>query len=194
MALSRKFLAALGIDADKIDQIISAHSETVSALQEEADKLKADADKYATVRQELDALKAATKGKDYDALKKEYDDYKTATEAAKAKAAKETAYKAALKDANLTEKGMEKALKYADWDKIEVDEEGKLKDAKTHVKAVREEWAEYVNKTGQQGANTATPPGGTGGGTGRTKEEIMKIEDTAERQKAIAENHELFGF
>lgn len=27
-----------------------------------------------------------------------------------------------------------------------------------------------------------------------TKEEIMKIKDTTERQKAIADNHELFGF
>lgn len=193
MALSRKFLAALGIDADKIDQIISAHSETVSALQEEADKLKADADKYATARQELDALKAATKGKDYDALKKEYDDYKTATEAAKAKAAKETAYKAALKDANLTEKGMEKALKYADWDKIEVDDDGNLKDAKTHVKAVREEWAEYVNKQGTQGAQTSTPPTNGGGSAKLTREEIYKTDDkgrfvmdATERQAALA--------
>lgn len=194
MALSRKFLAALGIDADKIDQIISAHSETVSALQEEADKLKADADKYATVRQELDALKAATKGKDYDALKKEYDDYKTATEAAKAKAAKETAYKAALKDANLTDKGVEKALKYADWDKIEVDEDGKLKDAKEHVKAAREEWAEYVSKSTTHGANTATPPGNGSGKTRLSKEEIYKTDergrfllDATARQAALAE-------
>ena len=31
MALTRKFLAALGIEADKIDEIINAHSETVDA-------------------------------------------------------------------------------------------------------------------------------------------------------------------
>ena len=28
----------------------------------------------------------------------------------------------------------------------------------------------------------------------KTKEEIYAIKDTAQRQKAIAENHELFGF
>ena len=51
--------------------------------------------------------------------------------------AKEKAYRDALKDANLNEKGVEKALKYADWEKIELDDDGKLKDAKSHVKEVR---------------------------------------------------------
>lgn len=32
MALTRKFLAAMGIEADKIDSIIDAHTETVDAL------------------------------------------------------------------------------------------------------------------------------------------------------------------
>ena len=35
------------------------------------------------------------------------------------------------------------------------------------------------------------PPGG--GGTGKTRDEIMAIKDTAERQQAIADNPELFG-
>ena len=37
MALSRKFLAALDIPAEKIDEIIKAHSDTVEALKEERD-------------------------------------------------------------------------------------------------------------------------------------------------------------
>ena len=32
MALTRKFLTAMGIEDDKIDEIITAHSETVNAL------------------------------------------------------------------------------------------------------------------------------------------------------------------
>ena len=145
------------------------------------------------IAHQMDDLKAATKGKDYDALKKEYDEYKKGVEEERAKAEKEKAYKEALKDANLTEKGMEKALKYADWDKIELDEDGKLKDAKTHVKAVREEWAEYVNKQGTQGAQTPTPPTNGGGSAKLTREEIYKTDDkgrfvmdATERQPALA--------
>ena len=35
MALTRKFLQAMSIDEEKIDEIISAHSETVTALKEQ---------------------------------------------------------------------------------------------------------------------------------------------------------------
>jgi hypothetical protein len=35
MALTRKFLSALGIEAEKIDEIISSHTETVEGLKDE---------------------------------------------------------------------------------------------------------------------------------------------------------------
>lgn len=192
MALTRKQLAALGIEPEKIDQIIEAHAETVSALKDEAEKYKENATKYADTQKELDQLKKDTAGKDYDKLKAEYDKYKADVEAEQAKAAKEKAYREALKDANLNEKGIEKALKYANWDEIVLDDDGKLKDAKNHVKAVREEWAEYVVKQGTKGAETSTPPGGTGGGGSLTRADIYKtddngrfIMDASERQKAL---------
>lgn len=194
MALSRKMLAALGLESEKIDQIIEAHAETVAGLKDEAEQYRDKADKYTEVQKELDQLKKATEGKDYDKLKAEYDKYKADVEAERSKAAKEKAFRDALKDANLNDKGVEKAIKYADWDKIEVDDDGKLKDAKSHVKAVREEWAEYVVKSGQQGVQTATPPGGAGSGAKLTKEDIYKTDDKGRflldapaRQKALAE-------
>jgi hypothetical protein len=45
MALTRKFLAAMGIEAEKVDEIIAAHTETVNALKEERDTAKAQAAK-----------------------------------------------------------------------------------------------------------------------------------------------------
>ena len=193
MALSRKFLAALGIDAEKIDEIIQAHGETVSALKEEAEKYKEKAEKSSSAQKELDALKKATEGKDYDKLKAEFDSYKSDVEAKETKRAKETAYREALKDANLNDKGIAKAVKYADWSKIELDDDGKLKDAKGHVKEAREEWAEYVVKSGQKGAETHTPPGGSTGAK-MTKDDIYKTDDKGRyvmdakaRQAALAE-------
>lgn len=194
MALSRKMLAALGLESEKIDQIIEAHAETVAGLKDEAEQYREKAEKYTEIQKELDQLKKDTEGKDYDKLKAEYDKYKADVEAERSKAAKEKAYRDALKDANLNDKGVEKALKYADWEKIEVDDDGKLKDAKSHVKAAREEWAEYVVKSGQQGAQTVTPPGGAGGGSKLTRDDIYKTDDAGrfvmdaqDRQKALAE-------
>ena len=134
---------------------------------------------------------------EYKALKADFDNYKADVAAKETKAAKEAAYRAILKDANLSEKGIEKAVKYADWDKIELDTDGKLKGANDHIKAVREEWAEYVTTTTTTGAKTSTPPANTGGAK-LTKAEIYAKDEhgryklsTAERQKALAENPEL---
>ena len=196
MSLTRKMLKAMGIEEEKIDQIIEAHSETVDSLKADRDSYKEDAEKLKDVQKELDGLKA--KGDDgwkekHDRLKAEFDQYKNDVQAKEAKAAKEAAYRAILKDANLSEKGIEKAVKYADWDKIELGEDGKLKGANDHIKAVREEWAEYVTTTTTTGARTSTPPANNGGKTGKTKEEIMAIRDPAVRQAEIAKNPEVFG-
>ena len=45
MALTRKFLRALGIEDDKVEEIIGAHLETVNPLKDERDNLKEQADK-----------------------------------------------------------------------------------------------------------------------------------------------------
>ena len=57
MALTRKMLKAMGIEEEKIEQIIEAHAETVDTLKEQRDTLKADSDKLAEVQKELDKAK-----------------------------------------------------------------------------------------------------------------------------------------
>ena len=196
MSLTRKMLKAMGIEEEKIDQIIEAHSETVDSLKADRDNYKDDAEKLKSVQKELDDLKA--KGDDgwkdkYEKLKGEHEQYKSDVLAKETHVAKEAAYRAILKDANLSEKGIEKAVKYAEWDKIELGEDGKLKGANDHIKAVREEWAEYVTTTTTTGAKTSTPPANNGTGTGKTKEEIMAIKDGTVRRAEMAKNPHLFG-
>jgi hypothetical protein len=188
------------ISETAINAITSAIKTAVGNEYVEKERYKAKLTEIDTLKEQAqtadDKATTAEKWQDkYNSLKADFDKYKGDVQAKETKAAKEKAYREALKDANLNEKGVEKALKYAEWDKIELDEEGKLKDAKSHVKNAREEWAEYVVKNGQRGAETHNPPENGGGGrTYKTKDEIMKIADTVERQKAIADNHELFGF
>ena len=200
----REILSAAGVTSENmseaVDKIIDGHLTSVNALREDVAKYKADAEKLHTVQKELDDMKANSNDdwkEKHDKLKDEFDTYKKDVEAKETKAAKEAAYRAILKDANLSEKGIEKAVKYADWDKIELDADGKLKDANSHIKAVREEWAEYVTTTTTTGAKTSTPPANNGG-TKLTKAEIYAKDEhgrykmsTAERQKALAENPEL---
>ena len=198
MALTRKFLSALGIEDDKVDEIIGAHTETVNALKEQRDSYKADAEKLPTVQKELDDMKAAAEknGKDaykvkYDALKEDFDKFKADLKEKHAR--KEDAYRALLEEVGISEKRIAAVLKVSDVDSIELDDEGKVKDADALKKAIGEEWEDFIVQKETKGAQTATPPAGSGK-TYKSKDEIMAIKDTQERQKAIAENHEMFGF
>lgn len=205
MKITRKALAALGIESDKIDQIMEMHTEvtdgmkeTISILEDENKKYKADAEKLSAVQKEFDGLKekVATdakerEGKDYDKLKQEFENYKAEQENKAVRASKETAYKAILKDAGIPERHFAKILKYSDVDSVELDDKGNAKNAKDLMKTIKEEWSDHEEKTTEQGAQTETPPDGSGKG-GKSVDEIMNIKDTAERQKAIAENIELF--
>lgn len=211
MALSRRMLTAMGITAEQIEQIIEAHTETVSGLKQQIADLgddlakakesgTADSDRLKDVQKELDTLKEqvaadakAREGKDYDALKKEFDDYKADIQAKAVKSAKEKAFRDLLTDMKVSDKGVSLILKYQGVNGIELDEDGKLKDAPALRKAVKEDWSDYISTVETKGAETKTPPGSGSGAGKMTKADIMKIKDTSERQKAIAENPELFG-
>ena len=188
MALTRKFLSALGIEEAKIDEIISAHADTVNALKEQRDGYKADADKLPAVQKALDDLKASQSGEDpykakYEKKAKEFDDYK--------KGAKSTAYKQVLKELNASHVDSILKASQSELEKIELDENGKIKDVDKLKESIKKEWADFLVTEGQQGANTATPPATEG--SKLSKEDIMKIKDPAARQKAMFENSELFG-
>lgn len=172
------------------DALVSEHLTARNAYAEE--QVKAE-----LAKQPTEKAGNVKDSEEYKALKKSFDDYKAEVTEKETKAAKEAAYRAILKDANLSEKGIEKAIKYAEWDKIELEADGKIKGASDHIKAVKEEWAEYVTTTTTTGAKTSTPPANTGGAK-LTKADIYKKDErgryvlsASERQKALAENPEL---
>lgn len=198
MAFTRKMLKAMGIEEEKIDQIIDAHSETVDALKADRDAYKEDAAKLAAVQKELDALKA--KGDDgykakYEAEKAAHDALKADIAAKETKKAKTDAYRELLKGANIDEKRIATILRAEapTIDKIELDADGKIKNAEQYTESIKSDWADFIVTQSAKGANTATPPANGGTATTKTKEDILKIKDAGERQKAIAENPALFG-
>ena len=198
MGFSRKMLKAMGIEEEKIEQIIDAHSETVDALKAERDGFKEDAAKLAAVQKELDELKA--KGDDgykakYEAEKAAHDALKADIAAKETKKAKTDAYRELLKGANIDEKRIATILRAEapTIDKIELDADGKIKNAEQYTESIKSDWADFIVTQSAKGANTATPPANGGAASTKTKEDILKIKDAGERQKAIAENPTLFG-
>lgn len=200
MALSRKMLSAMGIEEDKADEIIKAHTETVDALKEQADGNKTDAAELEKLREQVKSLKAdlaeADKSdweKKYNDLKSEYDTYKTDVENKATHSAKEAAYKQLLIDAGVSEKRIATILKVSDIDGVELDKEGKIKTADKLTENIKEEWADFITTQQEKGAETPKPPANDGKGSTMTKDDILKIRDTADRQAAMREHPELFG-
>lgn len=166
MALTRKMLKAMGIDDEKIDQIIEAHTEVTDALKNENEGLKKKAADYDTVKKELDVLKANSTDdwKDkHDKVKKEFDDYKNGIEAEKTLASKKNAFTALLESIGIKEAiAKENALLKANFDEIELDGD-KLKDAEKLTETLKTTYAKFVEEPSTEGAKVDTPPGKSGG-------------------------------
>lgn len=172
MALTRKMLAAMDIPAEKIDEIISAHAETVNALKEDRDGLQTQLDSLKNVEKDLE--KANKKLEDfesgdwenkYNTLKGEYDNYKTDTETKATKAAKESAYKQLLIDAGISDKRIASIMRVsaATIDGLDLDKDGKIKDADKFTESAKEEWADFIVTEGKKGADVPNPADNNGG-------------------------------
>ena len=194
MTLTRKMLKAMGIEEDKIDQIVEAHAETVDALKDKLKTAEADSEKLKAVQRELDDLKANGDYKDkYEAEHKAFEDYKNAQTAQEAQTAKEQAARAYFEGKGITGANLDIAMRGAkdEIGSLELDGD-KIKDAKALADLVSGTYAGLIVTKTTQGAATATPPTNTGGGSAMTKADILAIKDTGERQKAIAANLDLF--
>lgn len=170
MALTRKMLKAMGIEEEKIDQIIEAHTETVDALKEQRDSYKGDADKLAEVQKELGKTKKEleTAAKDeykekYETLKAEFDTFKNEQTEKETRQAKENAYREILKAAGVSEKRIDTVLKVSDIDGLEL-VDGKLKDSEKLSETIKTEWADFIPITTQTGGKAANPPATTANG------------------------------
>ena len=173
MSLTRKMLKAMELDEDKVSQIIDAHQAVIDEIAKERDAFKADAEKYKAEVERLgsvekDLIKANAKLEDAEktaeklkALQSEYDNYKADVDAKATQSAKEKAYRELLRQAGISDKRFDAIIKVSDMGKVELDKDGKVKDAKAVVDSIKSEWADFVVTEGKQGAKTPTPPAAT---------------------------------
>jgi len=161
MALTRKFLKAMGIEDEKIEQIIEAHTETTDSLK---------AEKEAALAAKQTAEEALTKAKTdnddsensykakYEAEHTAFESYKSEAVAKVAKARKVDAYTKLLKDSGIDERRIPSIIRVTDIDKVTINEDGTIKDADTLSASAKTEWADFVVTKGTNGAHVPTPP------------------------------------
>ena len=196
MALTRKFLSALGIEADKIDEIITSHIEVVDGLKAKISTLENTSNEKA--KAELDELNSGDYKTKYESEKKAFENYKNDIVQKETLSRKKTAYKKFLESENVAEKAIDSILKISDYDSFEIDENGDIKDTTKLKEKVKTDYAGFVVEKKKSGANIPTPPIG-GNGKISSKADIYAKDEhgryklsTEERQKAIAENPDLF--
>lgn len=171
MSFTRKELKELGLDEETREKLIDMHLSSVTALREQLEKAKAD---------------------EGGAWKQKYQALVDKQAAEKARAAKEAAARAWLKENGLVRENLARLLlEGVDLDALEVDEGGGLKDAKS-LEGLKADFGELFAREQTRGADKLTPPPG-GGRSYKTRDEIMAIQDRAERRAQIAQHPGLFG-
>ena len=192
MGFSRSFLKATGLSDEQITAVIEEHTAVTDALKKERDGFKEQASKAADLQRQLDGLKG---GEDY---KQKYEDEHRAFEDFKKQTAKEAetakvkaAYRKLLAEEGISEKRLDSILKVTDLSGMRLDKDGELENADELKKAIDNEWSEFKTTVTEKGAQVEKPP--QTGKPMKTRAEILAIKDTSERQKAIAENLQLFG-
>lgn len=188
--------AEIEVSKDVLNRICDLHTDSLDGLNDTVKDLK---ESLATAERERDDYKAkapkdgveTVSKEDYDKLKKEYDDYKADITAKNTRTEKENAFRELLKSAGVSEKRLNAIIKVSDIDGLELDKDGKIKDAEKHTETIKSEWADFIETTTTKGANTANPPANSGKGV-KTKEEIYKMENgryvlsASERQAELA--------
>lgn len=165
MALTRKFLEALGIEQAKIDEIISAHTEVTDSLKADRDSYKEKAEKYDQTKTELDKAKSELDkvSKDeyktkYESLEAEFNKYKTDIAEKEVKGRKEEAYKKMLKEIGVNEKSIDAILKVKDLSTIKLDDKGEIVDVDTLKESEKKDWEGFIIESEVHGQNPSTPP------------------------------------
>ncbi len=199
MALTRKMLKGLDIEAETIDKIISEHMETVEALKDEVSELKDNSKDYDTLKKEYDNYKKNHADNDTSAKEweKKYNDEHTAFEAYKKDiegkesiAKVKEAYTQLLKENKVDDKRINSILRITDFKDIKLDDEGKLVDSDKLTETIKNEWGGFIVESDTTGTQKKKPLGGGAGSM--TKEDIEKIKDPIERQAKMKENYKLF--
>ena len=181
---------------DLENRLIALHLGVVDPLKDQLQTYKTDAEKLPAVQKELDDIKAQGDGgykEKYEAEVKAHKEYRQQVESEKESARDDADVLAICKEAGIArESSLRLIVKDFDRSKIERGQDGKITNRDTLVSAIKTDYADFVASPTDRGTPPTNPP--TGSGTSyKSRAEIMKITDTAARQKAIAENLSLFG-
>lgn len=169
MALSRKFLASLKLEADVIDTIIEAHGETVDALKKQRDDAIAASGNIEELTKERDELRTQleelkTAGGDVAKVQAEFDAYKKQVEDERLTARTDADVLDMLKEAGIQRETFRTmAAKAFDRSKIKRGDDGNIANRDELLTAIKTEFADCIaSDPTPSPAPRVDPPAGSG--------------------------------
>ena len=184
---------------DIASKLVKLHRTVTDPLLDQLDDAKKSAEKYKTQAEKVPGLEQKvsdlSKGDDwkakYESEKKAHDDYKAQVELEKTTSKAKTAHRKLLVEEGISDKAIDSILNATDYSKVKLADDGSLDDGSKEglKKEITERWNGFKVSTRKRGEQVDNP---IRGGGKMTREEIMKIKDTAERQNAIRENLDVF--
>lgn len=176
MALTRKALSAMGIEAEKIDQIIEGHTETIQGLKDEIAKYKADAESLPAVTKERDDWKkkhddVLAKQPDATKVQADFDAYKKDVETKATNAKKSDALWTKLLAEGANPDAKELLLHGVDFAAVTLNEKGEA-DVSKAIDPIKTTYAKYFGEVTETGAQRKTPL------TGQASPEKDKMSDS----------------
>lgn len=177
---------------EKAQKIMDGHITVVDGLKDERDSFKEQAEKAADLQKQLDDQANGENWQEkYEKEHQAFEDFKK-QQAADAEAAEvRAAFRKLLVGEGISEKRIDSILKVTDFSQMKRDKDGNLEGEDALKESINKEWGEFKTTVTEKGATVEKPP--QMAKPTKTREEILAIKDTAERQKAIAENLQLFG-
>lgn len=203
MALTRAFLKGMGLTEEQVSAIVEANAESIEGVKEERDRYKKAAESVPALEKKIKALENADGENWEERYNKEHEEFEAYKKEIDAKAELEAvkdAYRDLLKAQNISEKRINTILKWTDFSGMKLTKEGKIANEEKVLEKMKEDWSDVLPKESEQGADISTPPNNTGANKYsradiyRKDEHGRYVMSTQERQAAIAENPELFGY
>lgn len=177
MGLSRAMLKGMGLTDEQVTAIVEEHTSVLTAIKDERDRYKEDAEKLPGVQKELDKLKGDTSAGDwekrYNDEHKAFEDYKKEIDNKSKLEAVKSAYKSLLTEAKVGDKHIDSILRVTDFSDMKLDKDGKLADSEKLSETIKSDWSGFITTQETKGSNPETPPAssnGNGEKTGRAKE------------------------
>lgn len=179
----------MGIEDEKVEQIIEEHVESIDGLKAERDRYKAGAEEAEGLRKQLEEAKAAGEGAgEYErklkALTEEFEAYRAKVDGEAAEREKRGLYRKLLEDAGVDTKRIDSVLKVSDLSKVAV-KDGAIEGADELTEGIKSEWADFIATTSTRGAQVPNPPKG-GGSNAVTPEAFRKM--TVRERNALHES------